>query len=228
MPFVCPLTGVGERSWFGAPFLSMNHRLLILAAGSLALLANICALVLNQSGPPNELLLPLANAVSIAATFGILAAATLSSNVKPAEPITAQPAALEPAAPLIAATLADLASPDDPLNNKPLMQLVEECVLLFDELDRLRPGLEASTQDFADHVASRVQEILERCGATIISGDLTFDHRRHQQETTDPLIADGSPIAETQSPGFAVGRRVFRRARVKLTENATTEKGANP
>jgi molecular chaperone GrpE (heat shock protein) len=117
---------------------------------------------------------------------------------------------------------------DDPLNNKPLMSLVEECVNLIDELDRLRPSLEPTSQDFADHLGCRIQELLERSAVTIIAGDLTFDRHRHQTESIAGTSTDGARIEETQSPGFALGRRVFRRARVKLAVVVSTEKGPSP
>ena len=105
------------------------------------------------------------------------------------------------------------------------MQLVEECVSLFDEIDRLRPDLDMSGQDLAEHLGSRLQEILQRSGVTIIAEDATFDRRRHLPESAESEVADGTPILATQSPGFAVGRRIFRRARVKLAGSTSTEKG---
>jgi molecular chaperone GrpE (heat shock protein) len=116
---------------------------------------------------------------------------------------------------------------EDPLDNRPWVQLVEECVGLFDELDRLRPDLDVACQDFADHVGCRLQEILERSGVTRIAGDPDFDRSRHQPHATG-ATRPGAPVAETLSPGFAVGRRVFRRAVVRIADAAPTEKGSTP
>jgi hypothetical protein len=49
-----------------------------------------------------------------------------------------------------------------------------------------------------------------------ICSDATFDRLRHQPDHTRPGITQGAAIAQTLSPGFAVGRRVLRRARVRL------------
>lgn len=107
---------------------------------------------------------------------------------------------------------------DDPLENKPWLNLIEECVDLYDELDRLRPSLDAASAEFADHCRCRLLEILERCGVSILAEDTAFDRSRHQAESTNESPHEGAPIEATLSPGFAVGRRVFRRARVKLAE----------
>jgi molecular chaperone GrpE (heat shock protein) len=113
----------------------------------------------------------------------------------------------------------------DLLANKPWVRLVEECVTLFDEIERLHSSLDDSSRDFADHVKCRFLEILERSGVTIISGDALFDGARHQADSLPGEVADNTPITETLSPGFSVERRVFRRARVKIAEVPPTEKG---
>jgi hypothetical protein len=111
------------------------------------------------------------------------------------------------------------------LDNKPWVNLVEECVALVDEVDRLRLSLDPMASDFADHVSCRVLEILERSGVTIIFGDASFDRNRHEPETPSDSVAEGTPILEFLSPGFSVERRIFRRARVKVTDSASAEKG---
>jgi molecular chaperone GrpE (heat shock protein) len=111
------------------------------------------------------------------------------------------------------------------LENKPWVNLVEENVNLFEECDRLLTSLDASSREFAQHVNCRLGELLHRAGVTIIAGDATFDRVRHQSDPADSIPTNGMPVAETQSPGFAVGRRVFRRARVKVNQPAPTAKG---
>ncbi|HKP51299.1 MAG TPA: hypothetical protein VJ183_01460 [Chloroflexia bacterium] len=104
----------------------------------------------------------------------------------------------------------------DPLDNKPWLGLVEECVALFDELDRHGPGFDPPRQELAEHVCFRLREILERSGVEIIEGATLFDRIQHQQEGITGSVPLGAHIAETLSPGFHIGRRVLRRARVKL------------
>jgi hypothetical protein len=116
----------------------------------------------------------------------------------------------------------------DPLENKPWLKLIEECVDLYDELDRLQPSLEAAAQELVDHCRCRVLEILERSGVSIFAEDATFDRSRHQADVTQERPREGTPIEATLSPGFAVGRRVFRRARVKLTESIVPTEEPSP
>ena len=107
---------------------------------------------------------------------------------------------------------------DDLLNNKAWIKLTQECVTLFDELDRKSTSMDPRRQELAGYVCSQLEEILERCGVTIISGDSTFDDRRHRPYPAVSRVAAGTAIAETLSPGFVVGPRVLRRARVRLAE----------
>ena len=100
--------------------------------------------------------------------------------------------------------------------NKPWLSLFEECVDFYGELERLQPSLDASAQEMVDHCRCRLLEILERSGVTILAEDTAFDRGRHQAESTCESPHEATPIETTLSPGFAVGRRVFRRARVKV------------
>ena len=111
------------------------------------------------------------------------------------------------------------------LENTAWVSLVEECVELFDELDRVSPSLDPPAREFADHLTFRLREILVRSGATLISEDQTFDRNRHRPEPVSEDFQPGATIVETMSPGFAIDRRVLRRARVKVTQPASTEKG---
>jgi len=109
------------------------------------------------------------------------------------------------------------------LEDKRWLKLAEECADLFDELDIHSATFDDASRELADHVCSRLQEILERSGVELISGDLVFDRHRHQPERAASVAASGTTIAETLSPGFVVGRRVLRRARVRLIEPGTSQ-----
>lgn len=104
---------------------------------------------------------------------------------------------------------------DRPLENKPWIRLVEECAELVDELDEHKGGLDPARRQLAEHVISRLEEGLERSGVEVISEDTTFDRNRHKPAAGSAAI-HGAAISETLSPGFAVGRRVVRRARVRV------------
>jgi molecular chaperone GrpE (heat shock protein) len=110
---------------------------------------------------------------------------------------------------------------DDLLTDKPWIKLAQECVTLFDELDRKSASMDPRRQELAGYVCSQLEEILERSGVTIISGDLAFDESRHRPYPAVSRVADGTAIAETLSPGFVVGPRVLRRARVRLADEAS-------
>jgi hypothetical protein len=109
------------------------------------------------------------------------------------------------------------------LDDKRWLSLVEESVALFDDLDRHHAQFDPSSQELAEHVCARLQEILERCGVQSIAGDMVFDRNRHQPERADASVAAGATITATLSPGFAVERRVLRRARVRLADSARRE-----
>ncbi len=96
------------------------------------------------------------------------------------------------------------------------MKLVEECVDMVDELDEHMESFDAPRREVARHVILRLEEILGRSGVEIISNEATFDRARHKPEAAHAAIANGAALSETISPGFAVGRRVLRRARVRV------------
>lgn len=103
----------------------------------------------------------------------------------------------------------------EPLENRPWLKLVEESVALFDELDRHRVDFDAPRQEVADHVICRLHEILERCGVEPISGGGPFDRNRHQPDGAT-RVPPGATVTQTLSPGFRVGKRILRRARVQV------------
>jgi GrpE len=102
------------------------------------------------------------------------------------------------------------------LQNKRWLGLAKECVDLFDELERLIPDLDSPRQEMAQHVESRLEEILTRSGVEMINNDAVFDQNRHRLAVSRRAVAPGTPISETVSPGFAIGRRVLRPARVRV------------
>jgi hypothetical protein len=99
------------------------------------------------------------------------------------------------------------------LDNEQWLTLVEDAVELVDELERHRADWDAGGRRVADHVVLRLTELLQRSDVEVIARDRTFDRRRHAASRGQHA---GAPIARTISPGFAVERRVLRRARVEL------------
>lgn len=104
----------------------------------------------------------------------------------------------------------------DFIANQPWIALIERCVGLFDELDRLNPRLDAPRREIADQVLERLQEILEASGVRTIQGDTNFDRSLHELVAASGAVNAGATIIETVSPGYAVDRRVLRRARVRI------------
>jgi hypothetical protein len=107
------------------------------------------------------------------------------------------------------------------------LDMVEEVVELIGEMEEDASQLRVDQPDSAEicrHVAVRLTLMLARNGVTVIGikeqGAVetimgqTFDRARHQPATID-TPARGARIIEVVSPGFAVGQRVLRRARVR-------------
>lgn len=103
-------------------------------------------------------------------------------------------------------------------------KLVEECVEILDQLDGHMGGFDAPRREVAGHVISRLGEALARSGVEVISDEATFDRARHRPEAADgaplAIAAEGAAVAETVSPGFAVGRKILRRARVRVEQGS--------
>jgi hypothetical protein len=113
-------------------------------------------------------------------------------------------------------TREELVSWDPPPADEQWMDLVEECVGVVKDLDRHMNGFDSARQELADHVILSLAEGLERTGVELISDDEIFDSKRHEPANATARVAPGTPIAEILSPGFAVGRRVLRRAQVRV------------
>lgn len=96
------------------------------------------------------------------------------------------------------------------------MKLVEECVAVVDELDEHMGSFDPPRREVAGHVVLRLEEILGRSGVEVISNDAIFDRARHKPDAEHAATGNGATVGETLSPGFAVGHRVLRRARVQL------------
>jgi len=107
-------------------------------------------------------------------------------------------------------------SDENLLDNKPWVDLVVECVELLEELDRQMGHFDPPRQELADHVILRLEEALQRSGVEVISEDTAFDRGRHKAARAEARTAPGALITETLSPGFAIGPRVLRRARVQV------------
>lgn len=140
------------------------------------------------------------------------ASGTPTTYRKPPEEITFNHAGTPPSPP------ATTTPPqrEDLLRNKRWLELAEDCTNLFDELDDLMPTLDAPRQEISRHVKNRLREILIRSGVEPISRDCAFDESRHQLEHSNAAVAPGTPIVAFVSPGFAVERRVLRRAVVRV------------
>ena len=102
----------------------------------------------------------------------------------------------------------------EPIDNRPWMKLVEECVDLVDELDGQLAALDPGGREIAEHVCLRLQEVLQRCGVTLIDQPGAFERTLHQP--VGPGTGAGTPQVEVLSPGFRVDRRILRRARVQF------------
>jgi hypothetical protein len=114
---------------------------------------------------------------------------------------------------------------NDPLDNKPWIKLAEECVELFDELDRQIKFFDPGRREIADHVCCRLQELLQRSGVELIAETAIFERTLHQPEIPTAGITNGADTAIILSPGFRVGRRILRRAHVELQHSDQKNSG---
>jgi hypothetical protein len=192
----------------------------------IALVADVSAVVLLLAGHDEATILFVIGSGAVA-TAGV--SVLLMITPRPTAEVVAQflvPSPLvspESQVPLFSASEpAGTEAPNgDPLDNRPWLKLVEESVALFDELDRHRVGFDPPRLEVADHVVCRLQEILERCGVEPISGLGAFDRNRHQPEEAARVLP-GATVTKTLSPGFRVGKRILRRARVCVQNSASS------
>jgi hypothetical protein len=110
----------------------------------------------------------------------------------------------------------DVPEGGDGLDNRAWVRLVEEDIALIDELDRHRQGLDESGRALADHVTARLRELLERADVEVIDEETRFDRLRHAPVDSAGVATGRAATVEVISPGFAIGPRVLRRARVRL------------
>jgi hypothetical protein len=130
--------------------------------------------------------------------------------VRPPEPLVPAPVLVQPPLPPV--------SPPSPLDNKPWLDVTEECVALFDEFDQLSGQFEEERRELCEHVCARLRELLERSGVEVIEADGPFDRRIHQPIKRTAISDQTPPNVHVVSPGFKIDRRVFRRARVEIVQ----------
>lgn len=112
---------------------------------------------------------------------------------------------------------------DDPLNNTAWVKLAEACVELFAELDRYQADFDPPRREIAEHVCNRLMEILARNGVDLIDADGAFDRSLHEPDPPGIRPKPGAAtVQHVISPGFQVGRRVLRRARVEIVQEPST------
>lgn len=111
---------------------------------------------------------------------------------------------------------------DDPLSNKAWVKLAEACVELFTELDRYQADFDPPRREVAEHVCDRLMEILVRHGVDLIDADGAFDRNLHEPDPAGLRPKPGAATAHVISPGFQIGRRVLRRARVEILQEPST------
>jgi len=99
-----------------------------------------------------------------------------------------------------------------------LIGVLEDVIRLQDEIGRMRKGLDDEASAALEHVGFRLEELLDRSGATPIDGDRLFDVRRHRPDPVS-VVADGTPIVETIVPGWMIGARILRRASVVVSRH---------
>lgn len=108
---------------------------------------------------------------------------------------------------------------DDPLSDTRWVKLAGECVELFAELDRYLQDFDPPRREVAEHVCSRLAEILARNGVSLISEDAVFDRNLHEPDKPVTGLESGSTQVRIISPGFRISRRILQRARVEIIQD---------
>lgn len=93
--------------------------------------------------------------------------------------------------------------------------LVQECIDLLETLERHQEQ-PIDGRELNDYITSQLIEILQRNQVEIVDSDSEYNLLRHQVLPPGSKAEPGAKIARTVSPGFAIGRRVLRRAKVEL------------
>lgn len=107
------------------------------------------------------------------------------------------------------------------LDNQPYMALAHQCRDMLQELDRMAHLVpDASTRSFIEQQQSRIAEALFLSGATPIAEESTFNLLRHEP-AEGGVITNGTPIAETLTPGIEIEGQVLVKAKVKLEKEET-------
>jgi GrpE len=113
---------------------------------------------------------------------------------------------------------------EDPLKNKRWIALAEGCTELFNELDGRYPPSDAR-YEVANHTLHRLQVVLRRSGVEMLIRDRAYDPKRHQLVPPDPAVPPGTSLARVISPGFAIGSRVLRPAKVQIAHFGEADQG---
>lgn len=93
--------------------------------------------------------------------------------------------------------------------------VIKDCADLLIQLEDMEGRLDEKAKPLAEHVKINLQEIIERAGANRIDGEVRFDVARHQPVPAK-VVAKGSTIKATLGPGYEVGGKIVKRARVVL------------
>lgn len=102
------------------------------------------------------------------------------------------------------------------LNNKPLVQMFEECGLILKELERIKPGFQSEDSlDLMEIVKERIMQAMYLSGGKPIDNETEFDILRHScKEKVD--VNNGDKIAEFIEPGISLEDRIIVKAQVKI------------
>lgn len=199
------------RSWITlvAAFVALLAGLLALALSGLRAAGSMPDLLDRAlDGRFGDLLLLLAIGAAVAALLVVIAVALLTLASDNQRSRTTRRAAVVPEV--------RQAPPTDRTGDGRWIKLSEGCVEVIDELDQNLDGFDVQSRALAEHVSLRLEEVLERSGVAVIKDEANFDRARHKSVRGGGETLVGATISETVSPGFAVGQRVLRRARVRV------------
>ena len=104
---------------------------------------------------------------------------------------------------------------NDPFSNKAWFALAEDCVAIFDELDRLALRFDPERSALCSHICKRLLGAVERSGVEVIGEAAAYDSRIQLESNERPRESQ-LHFVKIVSPGFRIGRKVLRRARAEF------------
>ena len=98
-----------------------------------------------------------------------------------------------------------------------------DIIRLENELRESGGDPDLTSEQLIEHAIFRLEEIIEKQGAEPISEETKFNCLRHSA-VPPRFVNDGTPIGETLSQGWCIGKYVLRKAKVRISTEEQNRK----